>query len=85
MATLRFDPCGLSCVFVTYFCLIYGYYVIIAVIIIPHMNETLWGTLHGLLFTFLFTLCSLSHIKAAFSNPGMLKISIDFYLFFNYS
>ena len=94
MAALQFDPCGICCVIVTYFCIIYGYYVIIGVIIVPHMNETyafnslfsvklfkkyfdfsLWGTLHGLFFTFLFTLCLISHFKATFSNPGILPLT----------
>jgi hypothetical protein len=97
MAAYRCDPCGISCVTVTYFCLLYGYYVLIGVIIVPLMDETcvfyiyitdelffykvsfgfysLWGTMHGLLFTFLFTLCLFSHLKATFSNPGIIPLS----------
>ena len=39
------------------------------------MLSSLWGTLHGLLFTFLFSLCIFSHLKATLSNPGILPLS----------
>lgn len=81
MTQCNIDVCGIICLMLTYSCLFYGYYVIIGVIIIPLMNESLWGVLHGLLFTISFTLCLISQFKAAYSNPGILQFSktpIDF-------
>ena len=36
----QMDPCGSLCVFVTYLFLIYAYYVIIGVLVVPLMNDT---------------------------------------------
>lgn len=75
------DPCGSLCVFVTYLFLIYAYFVIVGVLIVPLMSDTVWGILNGAFFTLSIILCVASHLKASLSNPGYVtlsKVNLDF-------
>ncbi|CAF0709356.1 unnamed protein product [Brachionus calyciflorus] len=71
---LNIDPVGLSFSCLTYVFLLYAYYVLIGVVIIPLMNESIYGCLNGVLLTILIFLCIISHLKASLSNPGYVSI-----------
>ncbi|CAF3634373.1 unnamed protein product [Rotaria sp. Silwood1] len=77
----RKDPCGIVCIALTYAMLLHCLYVILFVIIIPLLNESLYGTLHALITcTFIF-LCMFSHARASYFDPGFVplpKKGIDF-------
>ncbi|CAF4071361.1 unnamed protein product, partial [Rotaria magnacalcarata] len=77
----RKDPCGIICIALTYAMLLHCLYVILFIIIIPLLNESLYGTLHALITcTFVF-LCVFSHARASYFDPGFVplpKKGIDF-------
>ncbi|RNA45100.1 Palmitoyltransferase ZDHHC3 [Brachionus plicatilis] len=69
------DPVGLLFISLTYFFLVYAYYVIVVVICIPFFSESSYGWLNVTVLTFLIFLCVVSHFKASFSNPGYILAS----------
>lgn len=77
----QLDPCGLFCVLLAYLLLFYAYFVVIFILIVPLMNDTYWGILNGILFSFFALVCVISHLKASLSNPGyvsLAKVNLDF-------
>ncbi|KAL5019916.1 hypothetical protein ScPMuIL_002808 [Solemya velum] len=81
MVVFRSDPCGIICIFVTYLAILYADYVIIRHLAIPTMSETLWGAVNVLLFNLIAFLMAVSHMRAVFSDPGIVPLptnSLDF-------
>ncbi|CAF1161710.1 unnamed protein product [Rotaria sordida] len=77
----RKDPCGIVCILLTYAMLLHCLYVILFVLIIPLFNESLYGTLNALIICSLIFLSILSHVRAAYSDPGFIplpKKGLDF-------
>jgi len=75
------DPCGVICFIVTYMCVIYSDYCLIAHVLIPALSSSIWGAVHVVVFNFLLFLLAYSHLKATLSDPGRVplpKIQLDF-------
>ncbi|CAF4124184.1 unnamed protein product [Rotaria sp. Silwood2] len=70
----RKDPCGIICVLLTYLMLLHCLYVVLFVLIIPLLNESLFGTLNALIICTLIFLSILSHARAAYSDPGFVSL-----------
>ncbi|VDP22136.1 unnamed protein product [Soboliphyme baturini] len=77
----RWDPCGLLCVILTYLFVGYADYVFIFWLIPPFWSESLWASFHVMLFnTILFGLL-FAHMRAMFSDPGIVpmpSVQLDF-------
>ncbi|XP_030193389.1 palmitoyltransferase ZDHHC3 isoform X3 [Gadus morhua] len=83
MASLRFrrDPCGFICLLLTYFSVFYADYVVIQYVLIPAYSDSVWCSLHGVVFNLILLLLLACHAKAVFSDPGMVPLpetAIDF-------
>ncbi|XP_048588395.1 palmitoyltransferase ZDHHC3 [Nematostella vectensis] len=81
MAVFRRDPCGVACIVFTYLCVIYADYCIVEHVIIPTLSDSLWGTLHVIIFNVLALLLLISHSRASYSDPGVVPLpttSLDF-------
>lgn len=77
----RKDPCGIVCITLTYAMLLHCLYVFLFVIIVPSLNESLYGTLNALIIVTFVSLSIYSHGRAAFFDPGFVplpKKGIDF-------
>ncbi|CAF3437963.1 unnamed protein product [Rotaria socialis] len=77
----RKDPCGIICVILTYAMLLHCLYVVVCILIIPLFNESFYGTLNAFLICTLVFLATLSHGRAAYSDPGFVplpKRKLDF-------
>ncbi|CAF2622536.1 unnamed protein product [Rotaria sp. Silwood2] len=75
------DPCGIVCIILTYAMLLHCLYAILFIIIVPLLNESLYGTLHALITSTFIFLCIFSHARAAYFDPGFVplpKKGIDF-------
>ncbi|CAF3052351.1 unnamed protein product [Rotaria sp. Silwood2] len=70
----RKDPCGIICVLLTYSMLLHCLYVVLFVLILPLLNESLFGTLNALIICTLIFLSILSHARAAYSDPGFVSL-----------
>uniref|UniRef100_A0A3B5LBA0 Palmitoyltransferase n=1 Tax=Xiphophorus couchianus TaxID=32473 RepID=A0A3B5LBA0_9TELE len=64
----RRDPCGVICLVLTYFSVLYADYVVIQYVLIPAYADV-WGMLHGSLFNLILLLLLACHSKAVFSDP----------------
>ncbi|XP_022092944.1 palmitoyltransferase ZDHHC3-like [Acanthaster planci] len=81
MVVFRNDPCGIVCLFITYFVVLYSDYVVIEWLIIPTMFDSIWGAFHGLVFNIIVFMIFLSHLRAVLSDPGIVplpSINLDF-------
>ncbi|CAG0899707.1 unnamed protein product [Darwinula stevensoni] len=81
MVVFRPDPCGIICLFVTYAAVFYADYVIMRWVVLDTMANSLWGTFNALLFNTLAFLAIMSHVRAVFSDPGVVplpKSKVDF-------
>jgi ribosomal protein L40E len=81
MAVFRNDPCGITCILITYSAIAYADYVVIRHLVIPTMSESHWGTANVVAFNFVIFLMVVSHLRAVLSDPGTVplpKTSIDF-------
>ncbi|XP_035696431.1 palmitoyltransferase ZDHHC3-like [Branchiostoma floridae] len=81
MAVFRADPCGIICIVVTYAAVIYADYVVVRHLAIPTMTSNLWGAFHVVLFNIIVFLLTLAHLRAVFSDPGIVPLpanNIDF-------
>lgn len=75
------DPCGILCILVTYITLLYADYCIVTHVVLPTLSDTLWGSLHVLIFNFLLFLIIYSHLKASLGDPGCVpfpEVAVDF-------
>lgn len=81
MAVLRRDFCGIVCLVITYVAIFYADYVVVRHLIIPSMSNTLWGALNAVIFNTILLLATVSHLRAVFSDPGIVPLpatSLDF-------
>ncbi|MCL4135590.1 UNVERIFIED_CONTAM: hypothetical protein GTU68_032023 [Idotea baltica] len=81
MPVFRSDPCGITCIVLTYFAIFYADYVITQWIVMQTMTDSLWGTAHALAFNILVFLTMMAHVRAVFSDPGIVPLPqsrIDF-------
>ncbi|XP_037779675.1 palmitoyltransferase ZDHHC3-like [Penaeus monodon] len=74
MPVFRRDPCGITCLFLTYTAIFYADYVIVHWVIIQTMSNSLWGALHVLLFNTLVFMTLMAHVRAVFSDPGIVPL-----------
>lgn len=68
------DPCGIICVFVTYGAVFYADYVVIRWIVLQTMFDSLWGPFNAVVFNTIVFLLLMSHIRAVFSDPGVVPL-----------
>ncbi|XP_061525274.1 zf-DHHC domain-containing protein isoform X4 [Phycodurus eques] len=83
MASLRCrrDPCGVVCVFLTYFSVFYADYVVVQYVLIPAYSGSVWCSLHGSAFNVILLLLLACYCKAVFSDPGVVPLpdtALDF-------
>ncbi|KAK8741323.1 hypothetical protein OTU49_002615, partial [Cherax quadricarinatus] len=74
MPVFRGDPCGITCLILTYAAIFYADYVVINWIVLQTMFNSLWGVLHVLLFNILVFLTLMAHVRAVFSDPGIVPL-----------
>ncbi|XP_013404609.1 palmitoyltransferase ZDHHC3 [Lingula anatina] len=74
MAVFRLDPCGIICILITYSALLYADYVVVVHMVIPSMSDTLWGAFHAVIFNLFLFLLTVSHVRAVFSDPGIVPL-----------
>lgn len=68
------DTTGIVCMCVLYLALFYADYVVVRWVILHSLQESLWAPFHALLFNTLALLLAISHLKASFSDPGMIPL-----------
>ncbi|XP_048254354.1 palmitoyltransferase ZDHHC3-like [Haliotis rufescens] len=81
MVVFRPDPCGITCIIITYIAVLYADYVVVRHLVIPSMSETFWGAVHVVVFNTILFLLTISHMRAVMSDPGVVPLpttSIDF-------
>ncbi|XP_077985052.1 palmitoyltransferase ZDHHC3-like [Glandiceps talaboti] len=81
MVVFRGDPCGITCIVITYLAVFYADYVVIEWLIIPSLSSSLWGGFNAVIFNVLIFLMLMSHARAVFSDPGIVPLpstGIDF-------
>ncbi|XP_027047703.1 palmitoyltransferase ZDHHC3-like [Pocillopora damicornis] len=81
MAVFHKDPCGLICLFITYSAVFYADYCIVQHVVRPTLTESIWGSLHVCIFNIIVLLLTISHVRASFSDPGVVarpSSSLDF-------
>ncbi|XP_045209987.2 palmitoyltransferase ZDHHC3-like [Mercenaria mercenaria] len=77
----RSDPCGITCLIITYSAVVYADYVVVRHLILPAMSDTLWGAFNVLVFNVIVFLMAAAHIRAVISDPGIVPLpqtSLDF-------
>ncbi|KAF0029010.1 hypothetical protein F2P81_018115 [Scophthalmus maximus] len=77
----RRDPCGVVCLLLTYFSVLYADYVVVQYVLIPTFSDSVWCSLHGSVFNLILLLLLACHCRAVFSDPGMVPLpdtAIDF-------
>lgn len=77
MAVFRRDPCGFFCLLMTYGAVLYADYVVVRWIIMQTMQNSLWGAFNVVLFNTIVFLLFVSHIRAVFSDPGIVPLPIN--------
>lgn len=75
MVVFRFDGCGITCLVLTYASLCYADYVVVKILVIPVLDGSLGGSALVICFNLLVTLMMVSHLRAVFSDPGMVPVS----------
>ncbi|XP_070551437.1 palmitoyltransferase ZDHHC3-like isoform X2 [Ptychodera flava] len=81
MVVFRTDPCGITCIIITYVAVFYADYVVIEWLIIPSLSNSLWGGFNAVLFNILIFFLLMSHARAVFSDPGIVPLpstALDF-------
>ncbi|EDW64749.1 palmitoyltransferase ZDHHC3 isoform X1 [Drosophila virilis] len=68
------DPCGIVCLIFTYGAVIYADYVVMRWIILTTMPLSIWAPFHVVLFNTIVFLLGMSHLKAVFSDPGIVPL-----------
>ena len=77
----RRDPCGFTCLLMTYGAVAYADYVVIRWILLATMFDSPWFTVHLVAFNLIVILLFVSHARAVFSDPGIVPLPshpIDF-------
>ncbi|CAD5122232.1 DgyrCDS10681 [Dimorphilus gyrociliatus] len=74
MAVFRSDPCGILCMIITYLCVCYADYVVVKHLVIASMSDSLWGALNAFVFNIIIFLLVVSHLRAVFSDPGLVPL-----------
>eukprot|EP00095_Tigriopus_kingsejongensis_P004236 snap_masked-scaffold711_size108467-processed-gene-0.7 protein:Tk04236 transcript:snap_masked-scaffold711_size108467-processed-gene-0.7-mRNA-1 annotation:"palmitoyltransferase zdhhc7" len=78
----RRDPCGITCLLMTYGCVLYADYVVVRwIVLATGMHTTLWGATHVVLFNLIVFLLFMAHFRAVCSDPGIVPLPqhrIDF-------
>ena len=75
MVVFRVDGCGITCLLVTYASVCYADYVVVKVLVIPVLDGSLTGSFLVVCFNILVTLMMVSHLRAVFSDPGIVPVS----------
>ncbi len=70
----RRDPCGFTCLALTYGAVAYADYVVVRWIVMQTMVDTLWGAFNVLLFNILVFNLLMAHARAVFSDPGIVPL-----------
>ena len=81
MAVFRKDPCGFTCLLMTYAAVFYADYVVVRWIVLSTMPDTYWGLFHITVFNVIVIMLFISHSRAVFSDPGIVPLPsnrIDF-------
>ncbi|KAM8899026.1 palmitoyltransferase ZDHHC3 isoform 2-T2 [Spinachia spinachia] len=68
------DPCGVICLVLTYFSVLYADYVVVQYVLIPAYSDSVWCSLHGSVFNLILLLLLACHAKAVFSDPGLVPL-----------
>jgi len=74
MPIFRKDPCGIVCLVLTYLAVFYADYVVVRWIIIQTLHNSLWGAFHAVAFNSVVLLLMMSHMRAVFSDPGIVPL-----------
>ena len=75
MVVFRWDGCGITCLVLTYASLCYADYVVVRVLVIPVLDGSLSGSFLVVSFNLLVTLMVAAHLRAVFSDPGMVPVN----------
>ena len=59
----RRDPCGLTCLVMTYGAVLYADYVVVRWIVLQTMNGTLWGAFNVVFFNVIVFLLLMAHTR----------------------
>ena len=59
----RSDPCGFTCLIMTYGAVLYADYVVVRWIVIQTMSDSLWGAFNALLFNTVIFLLIWAHTR----------------------
>lgn len=81
MVVFRSDPCGITCLIITYMAVLYADYVVVRHLVLPSMSDTLWGAFNVVVFNLIVFLMAAAHLRAVMSDPGIVPIpssSLDF-------
>jgi len=81
MMVFRRDPCGFTCLFMTYGAVIYADYVVTRWILFQTMADSPWLVVNLVAFNLVVVLLLTSHARAVFSDPGIVPLPahpIDF-------
>ena len=81
MVVFRKDPCGFTCLLMTYAAVLYADYVVIRWIVMQSMPDSYWGLFHIVAFNVIVLMLFMSHSRAVFSDPGIVPLPsnrIDF-------
>ena len=77
----RNDPCGFTCLIMTYAAVVYADYVVVHWIVLQTMADSLWGAFNAVVFNMVIFLLLMAHTRAVFSDPGIVPLPqhrIDF-------
>ncbi len=74
MIVFRKDPCGITCLVMTYLAVFYADYVVVRWIILQSMPETYWGLFHIITFNIIVLMLFTAHSRAVFSDPGIVPL-----------
>ncbi len=59
----RSDPCGLTCLVLTYAAVLYADYVVVRWIVMQTLADSLWGAFHVVLFNTVVFLLLMAHTR----------------------
>ena len=59
----RSDPCGFTCLIMTYGAVLYADYVVVRWIVLQTMSDSLWGAFNALLFNTVIFLLLWAHAR----------------------
>ena len=75
MVVFRWDSCGITCLALTYASLCYADYVVVRILVVPVLDGSLGGSFLVVSFNLLVTLMVVAHLRAVFSDPGMVPVN----------